>query len=82
MVRSFKVNIRILFFLSCFVAALLVTFLWGGVVRAFGVLFVELKTEFGMSTSVLSLVVALHTALFTTGGMCSINYISQLLSLL
>lgn len=59
---------------------MLVTFLWGGVVRAFGVLFVELRTEFGLSTSLLSLVVALHTALFTIGGMCIISYISQLLS--
>lgn len=64
------------------IAAVLVTFLWGGVVGAFGVLFVELRTEFGLSTSLLSLVVALHTALFTIGGMCSISFISQLLSLL
>uniref|UniRef100_A0A8W8IRC2 Uncharacterized protein n=1 Tax=Magallana gigas TaxID=29159 RepID=A0A8W8IRC2_MAGGI len=55
-------------------AAVLVTFLWGGVVRAFGVLFVELRTEFGLSTSLLSLVVALHTALFTIGGLFALTY--------
>lgn len=42
--------------------------------RAFGVLFVELKTEFRLSTSVLSLVVALHTALFTIGGLFALTY--------
>lgn len=36
--------------------------------RGFGVLFAELKTEFRMSTFLLSLVVALHVALFTVGG--------------
>lgn len=52
----------------CFAAAVIATFLWGGVVRGFGVLFAELKTEFRMSTFLLSLVVALHVALFTVGG--------------
>ncbi|XP_061178474.1 uncharacterized protein LOC133187133 [Saccostrea echinata] len=55
-------------------AAMIATFLWGGVVRGFGVLFVEMKSEFRMSAFLISLVVALHIALFTIGGLVSLTY--------
>lgn len=60
-------------------AAVLVTALWGGVVRGFGVLLVELRAEHRLTTSALSLVVALHTALFTVGGTFTSNCLGNYL---
>lgn len=61
-------------------AAVLVTALWGGVVRGFGVLLVELRAEHRLTTSALSLVVALHTALFTVGGTFTSNGLGNFLN--
>ncbi|XP_062583981.1 monocarboxylate transporter 9-like [Saccostrea cucullata] len=61
-------------------AAMIATFLWGGVVRGFGVLFVELQTEFRMSAFLISLVVALHIGLFTVGGLVALTYGARFLT--
>lgn len=72
----FNKYLSIFFFVVYCIVVVLVIFLWGGVVRVFGVLFVELRIEFGLLMFLLLFVVVLYIVFFIIGGMCSISFIS------